>query len=56
MVQQQQLSDTLVTNAVLTGQDEGVCKQLLADRTNEFTLNVLDRDLVWTQTLILGLQ
>lgn len=44
MVQQQQLSDTLVTNTVLTGQDEGVRKQLLTNWTNELPLNILDRD------------
>lgn len=45
MVQHQQLSDTLVADAVLAWQDQRMGEQLLADRTDQLPLNVFDRDL-----------
>lgn len=45
MVQLQQLSDTLVADAVLAGQDQRVGEELLADRADQLPLDVLDRDL-----------
>lgn len=46
MVQHQQLSDTLMADAVLAGQDERVGEELLTDRADELPLDVFDRDLV----------
>lgn len=46
MVQHQKLSDTLVTDAVLTGQDQRMGEELLADRADQLPLDVLDRDLL----------
>lgn len=45
MVDQQQLADTLVADAVLAGQDEGVCEQLLAAGADQLPLDVLDGNL-----------
>lgn len=45
MVQHQQLSDTLVADAVLAGQDERVGEELLTDRADQLPLDVLDRNL-----------
>lgn len=46
MVQHQQLSHTLMADAVLAGQDERVGEELLADRADQLPLYVFDRDLV----------
>lgn len=45
MVQHQQLSDTLVADAVLAGQDQRMGEELLADGADQLPLYVLDRDL-----------
>lgn len=52
MVQHQQLSDTLVADAVLAGQDQRVGEELLADRADQLPLDVLDRDLVMEARLL----
>lgn len=46
MVQHQQLSDTLVADTVLAGQDQRMGEELLTDRTDQLPLDVLDWDLV----------
>lgn len=45
MVDQQQLADTLVADAVLAGQDEGVGEELLAAGADQLPLDVLDGNL-----------
>lgn len=45
MVQHQQLSDTLVADAVLARQDQRMGEKLFADRTDQLPLNVFDRNL-----------
>lgn len=45
MVEHQQLSDTLVADAVLAGQDQRVGKELLTYRADQLPLDVLDWDL-----------
>lgn len=45
MVEHQQLFDTLVADAVLTGQDQRVGEELLTDRADQLPLDVLDWDL-----------
>lgn len=45
MVQHQQLSDALVADAVLAGQDERVGEELLADGADQLPLDVFDRNL-----------
>ncbi len=52
MVQHQQLSDALVADAVLAGQDQRVREELLADRADQLPLDVLDRDLVMEARLL----
>lgn len=46
MVQHQQLSDTLVADAVLARQDQRMGEELLTDRADQLPLDVLNRDLV----------
>lgn len=46
MIEHQQLSDTLVADTVLAGQDQRVGEELLADGTDQLPLYILDRDLV----------
>lgn len=46
MVEHQQLTDALVTDAVLAGQDQGVGEELLTDGADQLPLDVLDGDLV----------
>lgn len=45
MVEEQQVADTLVADAVLAGQDEGVGEELLAAGADELPLDVLDGNL-----------
>lgn len=45
MVDEQQLPDTLVADAVLAGQDEGVGEELLAAGADQLPLDVLDGNL-----------
>lgn len=45
MVDEQQVADALVADAVLAGQDEGVGEQLLAAGADELPLDVLDGNL-----------
>lgn len=45
MVDEQQLADTLVADAVLAGQDEGVGEQLLAAGADQLALDVPDGNL-----------
>ncbi len=52
MVQHQQLSDTLVTDAVLAGQDQRVGEELLADGADQLPLDVLDGNLVMEASLL----
>lgn len=52
MVHQQQLSDTLVADAVLAGQDQRVGEELLTDGADQLPLNVLDRNLVMEAWLL----
>lgn len=46
MVEHEQLSHTLVADAVLAGQDQRVGEELLADGADQLPLYILDRDLV----------
>lgn len=46
MVYHQQLTDTLVTDAVLTGQDQRMGEELLTARADQLPLDVLDWNLV----------
>lgn len=46
MVEHQQLSDALVADAVLAGQDQRMGEELLTDGADQLPLDVLDRDLV----------
>lgn len=50
MVRHEQISDTFVADAVLTGQDERVCEELLTHGTDQLPLDVLHRHLSSTKT------
>lgn len=52
MVHHQQLSDTLVADAVLAGQDQRVGEELLTDGADQLPLDVLDRNLVMEARLL----
>lgn len=49
MVRHEQISDTFVADAVLTGQDERVSEELLTDGTDQLPLDVLHRHLSRTK-------